>query len=158
MRKIFQASGRKNITIKEEILLLEAYSELENLRFSSRIKFKFDVDSDIAKDLIRIPPMLLQPLVENSIQHGLKNGSIEGTIVVSFELSGDHVICKVSDSGAQSLQSNKARNRTSALDVIQNRMEILSEATRAEAQFTLTNETIAGKAWTVATLKIPLDL
>ena len=162
LRKVFEASGNKSMALSEEVLLLKAYIALENLRFSERIKFEFEFDDELddefGLDLVQIPPMLIQPLIENAIKHGLKNGTVAGTIKISFSMDEEHLTCTVGNSGGEPILQNKTDARTSALDVIVRRIELLGDTARSKAHFSLFNESVETENWTKASLKIPLDL
>lgn len=71
IRKILDNSGKKDILLSEEIKLLTLYTQLESRRFDNKFIVNIFVDDDIDTDVTRIPCMLIQPLVENAINHGL---------------------------------------------------------------------------------------
>jgi len=71
IRKILDNSGKKDILLSEEIKLLTLYTQLEARRFDNKFIVNIFVDDEIDTDVTRIPCMLIQPLVENAINHGL---------------------------------------------------------------------------------------
>lgn len=84
-------------TLEQEVKSIKDYLLIQKIRFGERIQTYIDVDSSIME--IKIPPLTLQPLVENAIIHGLE-GKVDGGIVrVSGRLEGEHVVLIVSDSG-----------------------------------------------------------
>ena len=88
LRKTILFSDKNLITISEEIKLCEDYIKLEQLRFKNRIQFIIQVDSEISLTH-SIPPMLIQPLIENAILHGLKNKIKGGIIKIVFKAIND---------------------------------------------------------------------
>jgi two-component system LytT family sensor kinase len=66
-----KASGKQQIALSEEIEMLTKYLELEGLRFEKDFSFSIQTNNDEASDDIQLPPMLLQPYIENAIRHGL---------------------------------------------------------------------------------------
>lgn len=71
MRKVLENSKHNTISLSEELETLKIYLELEKLRFENKFDYKINIDQAIDKDDIRIPPMLIQPYLENAIWHGL---------------------------------------------------------------------------------------
>lgn len=97
MRKILENSANQWISLEEEIETLQLYLELEKVRFQD--KFDFDIQSDQADQTLPIPPMLLQPFVENAILHGMKGKKDKGKIDVRFIEQEKALICEVEDNG-----------------------------------------------------------
>lgn len=92
-----KASQVELVTIKEELGFVEKYLDLEKERFQERLKINIDVDESIMEELI--PPMLLQPLVENSIKHGLSSLIEGGSISITIHKKNDKLAFEISDSG-----------------------------------------------------------
>jgi ligand-binding sensor domain-containing protein len=94
------AAGENSVPLSEEIQRLELYLTLEAMRFEGRFKYVFDIDPDIEMEEIRIPPMLFQPFVENSIIHGiLPNEELEGEIYFKAELFKNEIEFTITDNG-----------------------------------------------------------
>lgn len=87
----------QTILINDELDLVRSYVFIMNKRFKGRFKVVYKVDDGL--EGIFIPPLTIQPLVENAINHGFLNGSREGEIVISIAYFGDKVIVKVEDNG-----------------------------------------------------------
>jgi len=71
IRKILASTRQKEISLEEEIETMELYVNIENIRFSNEIDFLLTIDKTINLDTIKIPPLILQPFIENAIWHGL---------------------------------------------------------------------------------------
>ena len=99
MRGILNNSRQEMITLEEEIDVLRRYIEME--RFCQRfpIDYTINVAENIDPEEVSLPPMLLQPFVENAILHGLAGREDGGTITVSFALRGRRMQCTVEDDG-----------------------------------------------------------
>lgn len=96
--KLILNKGQDIITIGDEIQLCKAYISIQQKRFKDRIKFKIDVDENMM--IYLIPKITLQPLIENSIVHGIaETPSGRGTIIVSGWEDGDELILSVTDDG-----------------------------------------------------------
>src|SRR5262249_40029817 len=96
-RHIIVRTERNMITVGEEIDFLRKYIEIEGVRFGDRLVASFDLDPRMAEE--PIPSLILQPLVENAIKHGLARKVGTGTIRVSGEVNGDLMHLAVEDDG-----------------------------------------------------------
>lgn len=134
VRMTLNYSDKDMILIEEEIELLKLYLELENLRFTK--DFHFSIDNQIERD-IRIPSMLLQPFVENSIKHGLLHRDGEKNISIKFTLE-DAVVCTIEDNGigmekSKEINKRKRKNHESiSVKSIRRRIDILKEVYSSE--------------------------
>jgi LytS/YehU family sensor histidine kinase len=100
IRGILENSKHKYISLEDEIEILKIYIQIEAARFDDKFKHELIIDPAIDTSCISIPPMLIQPFVENSIWHGLipkKDG--EKKLILSFTGYGSTIVCKVDDNG-----------------------------------------------------------
>lgn len=137
MRQILDNSRNTSITLQEEISTLENYLLIEKFCNGDRFDYDIKVDEALETDYLKIPPMLLQPFVENAIKHGLKhmNGK-RGMIRVNFKEDGNFLECSVTDNGIgrkRSEELNKTSKETyhksTALLVTQERLDLLKTET-----------------------------
>ncbi len=84
IRQFFELSKQKNIVLKEEVQLLNNYLEIEKLRFKDKLSYVITVDDKLNRNTIKIPTMLLQPVVENAVNHGIFNKKENGTVIIKF--------------------------------------------------------------------------
>jgi len=121
IRGILENSKHKFITLEDEIGILKIYIQIEATRFEGDFNYEVIIDPDLDTTCIMIPPMLIQPFVENSIWHGLmpKAGG-EKKLVLSFATAGDEVVCKVEDNGIGRREAalRKSRKQGSSLGTI----------------------------------------
>lgn len=89
--------GDELITIRDEIEHIKSYLTIQKLRYRDKLDFFINVDGDILA--LRTPKVILQPLVENAIYHGIKNKEGAGRVTVSGRRSGDAVVLEVHDDG-----------------------------------------------------------
>ncbi len=100
IRLTLDISSKTRINIYEEISYLATYLELEKTKFEDKFSYSVVAAPDIATFDLFIPPMILQPYVENSIRHGVRyRNDKEGHIRVSFSLDQQYLICQVEDNG-----------------------------------------------------------
>ena len=92
-----KASKTEMVTLKEELSFVEKYLSLEKARFEDRLKIRIDVPDHLKS--LRIPPMILQPLVENSVKHGISSKIEGGEILIKVEEQNGKTYFIVSDTG-----------------------------------------------------------
>jgi sensor histidine kinase YesM len=98
LRRAAIAAGVGEGTLGRQLELLRAYLDLVVLRMGSRLAYRIDVPAELLA--LPLPPMLLQPLVENAIKHGLEPKIAGGEVVVTARRNGDELILAVADDGA----------------------------------------------------------
>lgn len=96
-RRVLNTGDQELISIEDEIHLLDDYLQMEQLRFG--FKYTIDTDNILNKANIEIPAMLLQPLVENAVKHGVSTLGGKGSVVVEFKNTDKTLILSVADNG-----------------------------------------------------------
>ena len=159
VRKTLSFSDKEFIDFDKEISLIELYLSLEKLRFKESLEITLLKDGI---DDILIPPMLIQPFIENSLLHGLLHKEGVKKLTISFELK-EHLICKIMDNGIGRGKSKEIKERQRAehesfsSGAIAKRFEILQKHFGGNLGFKYEDLTEAGKlAGTIVTLKIPI--
>jgi putative methionine-R-sulfoxide reductase with GAF domain len=133
------------VTLAENIEYIRTYLSMEQLRFDGSFSWNISVADNIDTEETNIPSLMIQPLVENAIWHGLLHSENEKTLSVSFTKKEEKITCIIEDNGIGILQSqkmkeqNKNNHRSVGLDNIRNRVKILNEKYRAECKLTITD-------------------
>ena len=100
IRHTLDISAKPRVSLHEEVNYISTYLELEKRRFEGKFVYTIFVDPDIDRQECTIPPMILQPYIENSIIHGVGQRQDEkGRIRISMEAGPDHIICMIEDNG-----------------------------------------------------------
>ena len=99
MRMILENSEKKTIPLSEELKALELYMQLESKRLDDKFAYSIKVADDIDTENTLMPPMILQPFVENSIWHGIANKEGKGNIRIDISRSGQMLQCIIDDDG-----------------------------------------------------------
>jgi tetratricopeptide (TPR) repeat protein len=99
MRKILESSQNEYMSIHDETELLILYLELESMRFKGKFDYAIRVDEKIDPYDYKIPTLLVQPFVENSLWHGIRNKPGKGHIDIEFKLEKDLLFCSIEDNG-----------------------------------------------------------
>lgn len=119
------------ILLADELHLLRLYIDLEKIRYEDRFDYRIEVGDNVNINSIKVPNMLLQPYVENSIKHGFKNKQVKYFLDISVSKLGDKISCTITDNGvgrerATLMSSAELEKHTSAGTVIvQEKIEAL---------------------------------
>ncbi|MDN3655525.1 histidine kinase [Ferruginibacter paludis] len=142
IRKTMDLSLVPFITINGEIEYLTEYLMLEQLRMPGQFTYKLTVANIDEPDKMQIPNMMLQPLIENSIRHGIKPlENRKGMLTVHFELNHEFVKCTVTDNGVGRDNINDFKNnlyaehKSHGLDIIKKRLSVITEINQLEMEF-----------------------
>jgi len=134
MRRVLENSREKFISIDDEVETLENYVQLEKLTANLDVDLIIDMDENIDSAEEILPPLMIQPFVENCIIHGLKELNYPGQIKVGFKLLNEHLLeCYIQDNGrgrAKAAQINAQKenyHKSTALQVTQERLANLNK-------------------------------
>lgn len=122
-----KASQTELVPLKEELEFVKKYLDLEKERFQERLQIEIDVDDAILNEMV--PPMLLQPLVENSVKHGLSSLIDGGKISISIHKKNNRLLFEISDSGVGIKDKNNAFDKGVGLNNTRLRLEKMYEST-----------------------------
>lgn len=116
LRGVLELSGKDMISISEELNLITSFLEINQLRFEDKLSYEVIVAEDVLAEQWGIPPLTLQPMVENSIFHGIAPKNGPGKVRVEIKKDGDYFICLVSDNGIgreAAAKQSRVRDHTS---------------------------------------------
>jgi tetratricopeptide (TPR) repeat protein len=146
MRSVLENSEEDFIPLEKEIELLKMYTKLEHFRFKDKFDYEFIVDETIEMKEFVIPPMLLQPYVENAVWHGLRYKEEKGKLEIKFMVvSKDCVRITIEDNGigrkrSKSLKTeHQKRQKSKGMGNIQKRISILNEMYRDKVDVRVEN-------------------
>ena len=132
MRMIMNHSRSAYISLAEEIDILRLYLDMERLRFKDAFDYRIVIADELDTDEIRIPPLLVQPFVENAVWHGLMHKEERGSLTISFSANGDLLTCVVRDNGigrkyaAQLKSKSVEKHKSMGMQITAERMALLS--------------------------------
>jgi sensor histidine kinase YesM len=159
MREILENSQNEFISVAEERAVLDKYLQLQQLRFPGIFDFFIEAEENTAE--MKIPPMLLQPFVENSVEYAFPGNEIKGLIRVKFMKIRDQLICEVIDNGiginrSQEIKINNNRKSTALVNIAK-RIEVLRKIYTVKIELDI-SPALSGNAenpGTHITLKLP---
>ncbi len=166
IRLILANSKVDKVSLTIELDSLRLYSELEALRFEHHFDFKIEVSEEIDPDFIELPPMIIQPFVENAIWHGLMHKSGRGCLQVRIHLEDECLVCEIEDNGigrqkAGELKSKSATKRKSlGVDITRDRLQRLFDVNAKDRFLEIIDlhDDEGNAAGTLVRLRIPVDL
>ncbi len=134
MRAVLENSDEDFIPLSKELELLELYTKLEHSRFSDKFDYAIIVDEDIDIDAFQIPPMLLQPYIENAIWHGLRYREDKGFLKIELKQKDKFALeISITDNGIGRKNSaalktqNQKKQKSKGMGNIKKRIEILND-------------------------------
>jgi LytS/YehU family sensor histidine kinase len=132
-RMILEMSDKEQMPLSEEIDALRLYLELEKARFDTDFSFSIELTQGVDQEMLRIPPMLLQPYVENAVKHGLLHKKGPKEVRLQFIRENNLLIVRIDDNGIgrkRSAELNRIRDehhRSFASEANQKRLELLNK-------------------------------
>ncbi len=135
MRLILENSKHDLISLDKEVDTLTYYLELQQLRFKGVFTYEIRIAPAIDKDFMMVPPMLLQPFIENAIEHGFKDMEEQGLLRIGISQTSKGLFFEVSDNGmgierSKQLKQENRRHRSYALEIIRKRIAVINESLR----------------------------
>lgn len=165
LRFTLEMSSKESITLREEINYLESYLGLQKMRLDTKMNYSIEIDPDFNKNAEKysIPPMLIQPLIENAIIHGISPLKSKGCVHLQISKSADYLTIKVEDNGiglkaSKDLKKNKKKvHKSYATQILRERIDIFNYLKKKNIRFTLKPRIINDKnSGTVAQIEIPI--
>lgn len=161
LRTILENSRHKTVQLTDEIEAIENYMALHN--FDSNPAFHFELQTDIGEfgNSLKVPPMLIQPFIENAIEHAFTEQIKNREISVNLLFNNNVLSCIITDNGIgiESSDSKKNNNKDSLATTITNeRIEILSKDFKVKGSVTIKDRKVNGEKGTIVTLIIPFKI
>ncbi|TVZ56843.1 7TM protein involved in diverse intracellular signaling [Lutibacter sp. Hel_I_33_5] len=144
VRLFFEYSRRTTISVSEEIVLLENYLIIEKLRFEDKLSFNINVDEKMDVEEQHIPTMILQPIVENAVNHGLFHKKEKGTVSVNFIKNSENSFTVIiEDDGiglkkARKIYKNSSKNyQSNSTNVLEERLQLLKQSKKWKIEYSI---------------------
>ncbi|RCL77088.1 MAG: hypothetical protein DBW72_00515 [Flavobacteriales bacterium] len=160
IRLILENSPKEFITIETEIDILDKYLKTQKLRFENRFDFKITAPEELIFKKVLIPPMITQPFVENSIEHGQLNIVENGNIHIEFKQVDNMLFVKIEDNGIGRKESEKKKmkknHKSMALNITKERVNILNKKYKSKATVEIRDLKEEKYSGTLVELYLPL--
>ena len=157
MRLILENSEWREVSLSDDLKALEIYMQLESLRLNHHFTYEIRVDDQIDPEMTLVPPLILQPFVENSIWHGLPKENGKGKILVHIRKEGEMILCTVEDNGPGLNHAGAKPNnghRSLGVRITGSRIDILNKIRQKQASIAITDLAQGMKV----EVKLPLEL
>jgi sensor histidine kinase YesM len=133
IRIILENSHHNLITISRDMEALQLYVDLEQFRFNNKFSYQLDIEKELTEDNYQIPPLLIQPFVENAIVHGLANSDHPNLrLSITLKSEGDYIKYTIEDNGvgrrnaASYRLQNQTNHKSVGLNITRERINIFN--------------------------------
>ncbi|NQX96544.1 MAG: histidine kinase [Flavobacteriales bacterium] len=132
MRATLENTKKQRIPIKDEIESLQLYMDLEKLRLNNKFDYHIIINDEIDTLFEEIPPMLIQPYIENAIWHGISHKTGSGIIKLTFKLENENLLkCEIEDDGvgrkkAREMKKETRKKKSLGMTITKERLEIIN--------------------------------
>lgn len=152
LRLTLENSGAQEVTLRDELDFLRCYLDIEGIRFYDRLTVRMEIEPQTLS--VRVPNLILQPIVENAIRHGIAPRSVPGLIEIKAARSNERLRLEVRDNGP-GLPLELGANRTGRRGIgLSNTRDRLRQLYGAQASFELANDARGGL---LVTLELPFN-
>lgn len=166
VRMILNNSRQDLISLQTEVKTLNQYLDLQVLRFGDKFDYEIEKDDDLDLEDVFIPPMLAQPFIENSIEHGFKGMQSKGLIQVCFKIIDDKIVLVCQDNGMginASIKEKEQQNKkykSLATKITRDRIAVLNKVHKSNIQLEILDLKDISKQeqGTRIEIKIPMNL
>ena len=146
VRIILNNSEKPTVSVGEDIEALKLYLELEKMRFEDKFDYEITVDESVDPDYDIMPPLLLQPYVENAILHGLNPRPEKGKLSIAIHSENNFLICTITDNGIGREKAAEIRrtmpmrkHHSMGMKITEERLRILNDANNSQLSVTITD-------------------
>jgi two-component sensor histidine kinase len=156
MRETLESTYKEYVTIEQEIEFLNEYLEVQKIRFPQTFSYEVNADKDVEVDELQIPAMIIQPFVENSIEHGFVGVDYPGKVTITFTKENKDLLIQITDNGKGLSTSAKENNEhiSRASQIIKDRIYLLNIKLKTKAGFSIDNNS-TGKG-VIVNIHLPL--
>jgi len=166
MRTVLDGSLTEHVSIAGELATIENYLELQRVRFPNKFDYDISVDEGVDVENICIPPMLVQPFIENALEHGFKHKKEKGHIGVRFQPIAKGFRLIIEDNGigrrksGELLREQDKDHKSLATSIIRERIEVLNKKLTHKIKFSITDlfDTYGQPAGTRVMFEFPSDM
>jgi sensor histidine kinase YesM len=164
IRMILQNSQSSFISLKSELDSLELYLEMETMRFDNHFNYKIIVSPELNISMLKVPPLIIQPYVENAVWHGLMHKEEKGELEIEVEQAGNYLCLKITDNGIGRAQATRiasksaTRHKSMGLMITADRIAMMQNANGNESMVII-NDLVkpdGSAAGTEVQIKIPV--
>lgn len=146
VRVILNNSEKPTVTVGDDLEALKLYLELEKMRFEEKFDYTFIIDESVDLDYDIMPPLLMQPYVENAILHGLNPKPEKGILTIHLHSENNFLICTITDNGIGREKASEIRrtmpvkkHKSMGMKITEDRLKILNAINNSQLSVTITD-------------------
>ena len=165
IRLVLENSQHQEVPLNQDLQALRLYIELEVVRSNYQFNYTFDIDRELQEQNYKIPPLLLQPYIENAIIHGLRNKDAgDGILSVRIRKAGDAIMITIEDNGIgrkKAMQLNKDNlkaHQPLGMKVTEKRLELIKISSRMDVSIEVIDSNVLDETGTKVTIILPVNL
>jgi tetratricopeptide (TPR) repeat protein len=164
IRMILNSSANATVSLAEDMEALKLYLELERLRCEEKFSFKIKCNDELDADDIQVPPMLLQPFVENAIWHGLMHKDSAGHLTIDVQQENSTLVCIIADDGVGRKKSaelkSKSGHKSMGMKITESRIAMIEKMAGENKAVEIRDlvDADGNAAGTEVILKIPVEI
>ena len=161
LRIILENSRDKIVLLDEELEAVNNYLELQNLEETQAFQYTILVDETIDTKLFKVPPMLIQPFIENAVEHAFKNQKENQKIDIWLKYVNKELICTITDNGVGidvEIENKKANKKSLATTITSERLKVISKDFKMKGSINIEDRQKHNEQGTIVTLVIPYKI
>lgn len=141
MRQTLESSYNDYVSIDTELEFIQKYIELQQLKENDKFTYQTTISNEVETSDTLIPAMIIQPFLENSIEHGFGSVDYKGKIDLDFEISGNHLIILIKDNGVGLNKDSQKINKhiSRAMQITKDRLYLLNKEKKSDASFSVSS-------------------
>lgn len=158
LRSILEQNRKDFIDLGEEISTLENYLQLQQMRFAELFDYQVTADEGLSLEDTLIPPMIIQPFIENAIEHGFRNIKYKGILLILFKQENNQLLITIDDNGTGLINKEKVGVKKNSLAqiILKERFEVLFNSAGQDAKFEIEDKKDKGSHGVLVQIRIPI--
>jgi len=140
MRQSLESTYQEEITVEQEVDFLTQYLEIQKLRYPNKFNYEFHIDDNLEINELKLPGMLMQPFIENAIEHGFKYIDYQGKIDIIFKENKKQLMVIVQDNGkGLNLAQKEKAHKSRAMQIVNDRLHLFNKQNSSKAFYKIDN-------------------
>lgn len=156
LRNILEQSRKDLISLEEEIDTLKNYLGLQQMRFHNVFEFYFNIDENIDPQNVLIPPMIIQPFLENAVEHGFRNIDYKGKLVTAFMIKNNRLAIEIDDNGCGLQKDTTGKKKSLSGVILKERLKILFNKNEDDADLKIIDKSNYGQKGVLIKISLPV--
>ncbi len=158
LRSILEQNRKDFIDLEEEISTLKNYLLLQQMRFTGLFDYQVITEEGLSLEDTLIPPMLIQPFIENAIEHGFRNINYKGLLTILFKQENNQLLITIDDNGIGLMNKEKVGVKKNSLAqiILKERFEVLFNSAGQDAKFEIQDKKDNGSHGVLVLIRIPI--